>query len=244
MCTLRTALSVLLAAWAWSLWAAGAPAFGGKPVPTPGVAESGGDFTAGPQGAPPAGRLSTSDPFAGAAGMAGFQRPQQALDLTAYSFENKLPPGYVFVNIKRLASFPFDNDYEEQTDAFVEPKKLKHPRRKVPADIQALDGKKVALMGFMLPFDFQRHGTRHFGLLKSQAGCCFGMAPRLNEWIDVHMFADDRVFMDTPVLVLGTLKVAEIRESGSLMGLYSLKGDKIEKAIVPELDNDMVGPGY
>jgi hypothetical protein len=222
------------------LWAAGAPAAGGKPVPTPGLAEADGNFTVSPsdatQGAPPGG---SANSFAGMASQGGFQQPRQAIDLTVYTVSNKLPPGYQLLNIKHLARFPYDDDYEEQTDAFTPPKKLKHPRRAVPDDIKALDGKKVAIMGFMLPFDFNRHGTTHFGLLKSQAGCCFGVAPKLNEWIDVHLAADDRVFMDTPVLVLGTLKVAEIREYGNLMGLYSLKGDKIEKAVVPELEDGL-----
>jgi len=221
------------------LWAAGAPAAGGAPVPTPGDAEAAGNFSAGAQTAPPVG---PSNSFAGAASQGGFQKPGQVIDLTGYSVTNKLPPGYTLLNIKKLASFPFDGDYEEQTDPFSEPKKLKHPHRAVPADIKALDGKKVALTGFMLPFEYRLVGASHFALLKSQAGCCFGVAPKLNEWIDVHMTNMGKLYMDTPVLVLGTLKVGEIREYGNLMGLYALKGEKIEKAEIPELDDTLIGP--
>jgi hypothetical protein len=223
----------------WRLWAAGAPAAGGMPVPTPGDAEAAGNFSAAPApSAAPAG----GNAFAGAAGQAGFQKPTQVIDLTEFTVSNKLPPGYTLLNIKKLASFPFDGDYEEQTDPFSEPKKLKHPRRAVPADVKALNGKKVALTGFMLPFEYRLVGASHFALLKSQAGCCFGVAPKLNEWIDVHMTNMGKLYMDTPVLVLGTLKVGEIREYGNLMGLYALQGEKIEKAVIPELDDTLIGP--
>ena len=151
------------------LWAAGAPAVGGSPIPTPGDAEAAGNFNAGSQTAPPVGPANS---FAGAAGQAGFQKPSQVIDLTEYTVSNKLPPGYTLLNIKKLASFPFDGDYEEQTDPFSEPKKLKHPRRAVPADVKALNGKKVAITGFMLPFEYRLIGASHFALLKSQAGCC------------------------------------------------------------------------
>jgi hypothetical protein len=176
--------------------------------------------------------------FAGAASQAGFQAPAQRLDLGQYGFENKLPPGYIAVNLRHLSSFPIDGDHREQSDPFAKPRRLKHPRRTVPADIKALNGKKVAVLGYMLCFEFQFKGASHFALLRSQAGCCFGTAPLLNEWVDVRMNGLTSLYMDTPVVVMGTLRVKEIREYGNLMGLYSMKGDRVEKAVVKEL-----GPG-
>ena len=197
------------------------------------------DFTASPsQGAPPVG----GNAFAGAAGAAGFSKPAVPIDVSQFSVENTLPPLTPLVSIHRLAGFPFEGDYEDQTDAFAEPKKRLHPKRKIPASILALNGKKVAICGFMLPFDYHARGTGHFGLLKSQAGCCFGLAPQLNEWIDVHMDKEAKLLMDTPVLVVGTLKVAEIREYGNLMGVYRMEGVSVEKAIIPELDDSLTGP--
>jgi hypothetical protein len=241
--TMLTLISMLGGRLDWNgLWASDGPEATGQPVPTVGTTGVNANLVSAPANVIPASQTSSSaglpDSFAGAASQAGFQAPTQRLDLGQYGFENKLPPGYIAVNIRHLSSFPFDGDYVYQSDPFTKPKRLKHPRRTVPADIKALNGKKVAVLGYMLCFEFQFKGASHFALLRSQAGCCFGTAPLLNEWVDVRMNGLTSLYMDTPVVLMGTLQVKEIREYGNLMGLYSMKGDKLEKAIVKEL-----GPG-
>ena len=198
-----------------------------------------GDFTAAPAGAPPGAPPPGAMPpggFAGAATQGGFQRPNQPMDLGAVTVLNAVPDGCKLLNMRQLSGFSYDGDYKTMLSPFDKPTKIKHPRRKIPAAVKALDGKEVAVCGFMLPFDYVKSGTADFALLKSQAGCCFGTAPRLNEWIEVHMPKATEVIMDTPILVRGRLKVKEIREAGNLMGIYSMDGEAVELARIGEAD--------
>jgi hypothetical protein len=176
--------------------------------------------------------------FASAAATAGFKplTPGQALDLGAYKPVNPLPDGVPFISYRTLGGFLYESDMEPWTDPFETPKRRKHPKRVIPPAVLALDGTRVAVEGFMLPFDFKQDGTRHFGLLRSQVGCCFGLAPGLNEWVDVVM--PDKpvlVYMDTPLVVIGTLHVKPLVEAGNTMGLYHLVAEKVEVAKIPEL---------
>lgn len=187
-------------------------------------------FTARPLTATAAPAGGAGGGFAAAAEAAGFKPldPEQARDLGDFKPANPLPAGVRFVGFAELGGFTYESDFEPWTDPFIPPKKRLKPKREVPAAIRALDGKRVAVAGFMLPFDFQREGTRHFALLKSQAGCCFGQPPGLNEWVDVKLEKPARAFMDQPILVTGTLRVKPILEAGNTLGLYSLKADKVE----------------
>jgi len=192
-------------------------------------------FTAAPQ-APGKGRAVPGPGMAQAAAAAGFKPllpGAPVIDLGAFVPGNALPDGVPFESFKVLGAFVYESDFEPWNDPFEEPKRRKHPKRSVPASVQALDGRRVACMGFMLPFDFKPEGTRHFGLMRNQVGCCFGQAPGLNEWVDVTVAgAPTEVFMDTPLLVVGTLKIKPIVEAGNTMGLYTLAAETIEKARV------------
>jgi hypothetical protein len=168
---------------------------------------------------------------AAAAGFKPLQPGQAVVDLGEFRPLNPLPEGVAYVGFKTLGNFVYESDFVPWTDPFEEPKRRKHPKRDVPPSIRALDGSRVACMGFMLPFDFKPAGTRHFGLMRNQVGCCFGMAPGLNEWIDVTLPGKPvEVLMDQPLLVVGVLKVRPIVEAGNTMGLYRLEGESVAKA--------------
>ena len=181
-----------------------------------------------------------SDPnaFAGAAGAAGFKpvNPGQALDLGQVQAMENLPEGVRFISFHTLGGFLYESDMEAWTDPFEQPKRRAHPKRVVPPAVQALDGRRIAAVGFMLPFDFKQDGTRHFGLMRNQVGCCFGMAPGLNEWVDVDVPVKPAlVYMDTPIMVVGKLSIKPIVEAGTTMGLYHLVAESVGVAKIPEL---------
>jgi len=165
---------------------------------------------------------------AAAAGFKPLQPGMPVIDMGAFRPTNPLPPGVDYVSFRTLADFVYQSDFYPWNDPFTDPKRRKHPIRKIPASILALNGRRVACMGFMLPWDFSRDGTRHFGLMRNQVGCCFGQAPGLNEWIDVTKVKPADVLMDQPLLVIGILKVKRISEAGNTMGVYSLKADSVE----------------
>lgn len=94
-----------------------------------------------------------------------------------------------------------------------------------------MDGKKIALAGFTLPLTLANGRATEFLLLRSQAACCFGMVPRVNELVMVKMPPPGMVpVLDTPMVVAGTLSLKWIGESGQLTAIYELRADKVERA--------------
>jgi hypothetical protein len=109
------------------------------------------------------------------------------------------------------------------------------PASLVPPEIRDLNGRKIAILGYMVPVDYEAEGTNRFVLLKCTLACCYGKLPRVNEWIDVTMEGGKRVpfYQDEPVWVYGRLEVAEEIEGGNLVGLYWLHADKLTKPKTP-----------
>jgi len=98
----------------------------------------------------------------------------------------------------------------------------------IPDDIKGLDGKKVAVAGFMLPLRQEQGLVTEFILLKSRMFCCFGKPPQVNEWVHVRMKGEGvKTLMDQPVTICGRLKVAEYKENRTLLGIYQMEGEKM-----------------
>jgi hypothetical protein len=99
----------------------------------------------------------------------------------------------------------------------------------IPDSVQSLGEKKVALKGFMLPVKLEEGRVTEFILLKSRTMCCFGVPPKMNEWVSVRMAGKgEKVTMDQPVIISGTFHVGEIRRDGLLAGIYRLDGEKMD----------------
>ena len=100
----------------------------------------------------------------------------------------------------------------------------------ISPQIQAMNGKKVEIQGFMLPLDMSEGHLRTFILLKDQMACCFGNIPRLNEWVYVRVPKEKKisVHQDIPITLLGTLRVGAKFEREVLTGIYHLELDRIQ----------------
>ena len=97
----------------------------------------------------------------------------------------------------------------------------------VPAKVMELDGKDVKVIGYMLPVDFDSGEVRSFMLLNNQMGCCFGVMPRVNEFVYVEMpeGKSAKYMTDIPLRVTGKLRIGE----GNLVGgLYTMTGKSVE----------------
>ena len=106
--------------------------------------------------------------------------------------------------------------------------KLAHPLRK---EIAGLDGKKVAVRGFMLPLKGDREHVTDFLLMKNQMTCCYGKPPNLNDWVQVRMIGNGvKILMDQPVTVCGTLHIGQYHQEQLYAGMYRLDGEKVEEA--------------
>jgi len=98
----------------------------------------------------------------------------------------------------------------------------------LPPEVQALDGRKVGIPGFMLTLG-ETEGVREFILVESLWGCCFGSVPDVNQTLVVRMKAGQSAeYTSTPIVVTGTLDVGEEREGGFVTSLYRLTDASVQ----------------
>jgi len=127
-------------------------------------------------------------------------------------------PGYQSISFDTLSAF----DFPLLSD---DPAKIQTP---IPKNVQSLDGKKAAIEGFLLPVTMNNGLAVEFLLMRNQSMCCYGVPPKINEWITVQMPGQGvKPLMDQPILVAGTLRVGAILDHGSLAGIYRMDADKI-----------------
>jgi hypothetical protein len=99
---------------------------------------------------------------------------------------------------------------------------------RVPKKVQALDGQKVRITGFMLPMHLKDGLVTDFLLIRSQLTCCFGVPPAPNEWVVVSMVGSGvQQQMDTPIQAFGKLHVGAMFENHAFSGLYRLECEKV-----------------
>jgi hypothetical protein len=102
-------------------------------------------------------------------------------------------------------------------------------RNTIPDPIRALDGRMVAIEGFMLPLDITPDGVSQFMLNGYLDMCYFGAPVRMNEWILVTMKGGRRArFTHLAITVRGRLEVGEEMRNGRVASLYRLVADTAE----------------
>ena len=133
---------------------------------------------------------------------------------------------YLRVPMSLLADFPYDPKPPPPGAAKLG---IPAPAAAIPNEVLALDGKRVALVGFMVPLDVDRGGVQTFVLSQDRSYCCYGIKPALNEMVLVQMEEGGRApfVKDTPIVVLGQLTVAEQRDGGFVSSLYRMKATRI-----------------
>jgi hypothetical protein len=186
-----------------------------SPAPNSGQAE--------PSGAP-IGIPRSSDPVSGppaAPGPSGLQ--EEPATLTASGEE----PDYREVGFDKLAGFEYrvpDPDSGAETPAPA--------GDQIPAAVKELNGRKVAVKGFMLPLRLEGGTARDLLLMRDQSLCCFGAVPKVNEWISVKMTGPGvKPVMDQVVTVEGRFQVGEFFENGVLVGIYRMEGATVTTAL-------------
>ena len=135
---------------------------------------------------------------------------------------------YLNLTFVKLASFPFKVTPEVADATENAESALRLTSGQVPENIKALTEKRAAVTGFMLPVRVDGGLTGDFLLLRNQSACCYGVMPRVNEWVIVRMAGKGvKPIMDVPVTALGTFHVGEMRENGHLVGIYVLDCDQL-----------------
>jgi len=128
----------------------------------------------------------------------------------------------LWVPFALLSSFPYEppsNAKNGQTDS-----------GQIPEQVKELNGKQVAVQGFMIPVAFNEGRVTSFILASNQMLCCFGMTPRMNEFVVVEMAEGKtaRYLPDLPVVAFGKLDVSERYRGGFVDSVYRMEGVVVE----------------
>lgn len=141
---------------------------------------------------------------------------------------------FQLVGFDKLASFNFDIPDESPAARTNATAQAAAPKDQIPANVRGLNGKKVALKGFMLPLKVEGGLITELLIMRDQSQCCYGATPKINEWVSVKMTGKGvKPIMDVPITLFGKLNVGEMRENGYLVGIYAMDGEKM--AGPPEL---------
>ena len=126
---------------------------------------------------------------------------------------------YLDLNFDKLSSYTY-----ELPEPGTEQKK-----DQIPESVRKLDTKKVAMKGFMVPLKTEGEDVIQFVLVRNQMACCFGIVPRINEWIHVRMAPGKAApyALDIPITIFGKLEVGEVYENGYIMSVYRMECDKV-----------------
>jgi hypothetical protein len=132
--------------------------------------------------------------------------------------------GYLSVGFDRLASFDYAASDAPVTNLTT---RVDAADKFIPNEIKALNGKKVVISGFMMPLEVHGETATEFLILRNQSSCCFGAAPKLNEFVMVKVPKGVNSIMDQVVNIAGILHVGTTRENGYITQIYQMDGDKM-----------------
>jgi len=131
------------------------------------------------------------------------------------------PDGFWRVSFANLASYIYPTPPET---AAARPGSVEG----IPAEVRGLEGKRIAVTGFMLPVKMENGLVQEFLLIRNPMVCCYGVAPAVNEWVLVKMKGKGiAAKMDQPLNFYGTLHVGVVVEEKMFAGLYELEGEKV-----------------
>jgi hypothetical protein len=121
------------------------------------------------------------------------------------------------VDLKKMGYFPFN----EMTGTLND----------VPPDYRKLDGKEVALEGFIFPMDGSGDKVHSFQLVYNIQKCCFSGPPQVQERVFAEVPNNGTVDYSTEeIRAIGTLHVVLNRDSdtGKITKLYTMDVKRVE----------------
>jgi hypothetical protein len=109
-----------------------------------------------------------------------------------------------------------------------------YPTSAFPEAVRGLDGARVAFDGYMVPVDFENRRVTSFILSRYLPGCCFGVMPRMDEWIEVAVeIAGGVEYVPYQVVrVIGTFEVGEkLDDYGYVRSIYRIRADEVDEQL-------------
>jgi hypothetical protein len=132
--------------------------------------------------------------------------------------------GYVNVDLYSLGGFAYWSPKPADVKAG------KPFKSTIPDKIKGLDGKRVRIEGFMIPFDQAASQVTEFMLVASYDSCGFGDMPSgMNEWVYVRLPKGRTThYTVIPVVVSGLLRVGEeFDNAGYVTSIFRLEADHV-----------------
>jgi hypothetical protein len=109
-------------------------------------------------------------------------------------------------------------------------------QNKLPEDVKALNGKKVAIGGFMMPVKVDDENTvTQFALNGNYDACFYGAPTQIDDWVVVQMKDGKKApFTHKPITIYGTLEVGEEYQDGELVSVFRMQADAVatDKGVV------------
>lgn len=131
---------------------------------------------------------------------------------------------YLNVDFQWLASFTF----EAPNDKLTNETQIAQVEKQIPAAIKALDGKNVMVRGFMVPVKDVQGRSTEFLIVRDQPTCCYSGMTTITEFVSVKVpGAGVESILDQPITVQGKLHVGAVLESGYVLGVYKMDGEKL-----------------
>jgi hypothetical protein len=138
----------------------------------------------------------------------------------------KLKPGARTKVLARAGDRPYDKTFDDLR--FEMEVGTKFLRTMLTKEIEALDGTKLRIRGFMLPAA-QNRGIREFVLVRDNQECCFGPGAALYDCIFVEMPAGKTVeYTRVPIAVEGIFNVREFVVGGKHMAIYQMDAETVQ----------------
>ena len=129
--------------------------------------------------------------------------------------------GHLQVEFARLSDFKIE---APAYDPNVKPEDaLAAVDRQIPEAVKRFDGKRAQITGFMLPVKMEGQLVSQFLLMRDQMMCCYGVVPRMNDWIIVTAAKPVKYTPDVPISFRGKLAVKAMQENGFITGIYLLE---------------------
>jgi hypothetical protein len=130
---------------------------------------------------------------------------------------------YKPISFSSLSDFFY---YTPEPGQTPDPELVKKSR--IPDNIKAINGRKIAINGFMMPIDQSPEGSKEFVLNGNFDMCGFGGPISINQWIVVRYRGSGRVpYTHLPMSVFGELEVGEEYKDGWLISIYRMKAKAV-----------------
>src|SRR5581483_6460706 len=99
-----------------------------------------------------------------------------------------------------------------------------------PAEVRALDGRKISITGYMAPLSMNAGRIDAFFLSRGVFRCCFADLPKITDYVRVSMAPGQFAPNADIVRVNGVLEVGEERNSlGAVETVYHMTADSVQK---------------